>query len=500
METLQRLDEIIQLKQKIKDFDSLVESIDDIIFEVSRDGVILNCWTSDPKLLFYDKEHFINKTIHEIFPSELATSFSYILEKSFKKKKGYVIKYKSPFYENPEQLYRLQTKIIGNRDDKLTAVVTNITREQKLLSKIQLKEEKFNRAFQNSSIGMLLLDRSLNVIEYNLALQKILGYSDVEEMLARKVPEFIHESHSDNVQAAFDDVKNGIRENAIIEAQCIANENKILWCLINISSVRDTSGKVIYFICQIQDLSLFKSNENKLNLQNELLEKINYELKVKVNQLEAFNQILAHNLRTPISNIEMIINQLSIETEPSQKEQLLNILKTSNKKFLNLFDKLIETVEGQNSSKSLLETSYISVLIDKLKVHFKNEIETNILDIQSEISVNTISFPIEYILCIYKYLINESIGTYKNGFPIHIVIKSWIKESTFYISIENNCNSQHCFEIASQILRDSEKIDDKVLMELHMAKQQIHYFGGSYKIYRKENMGNIVIISLPVNN
>jgi light-regulated signal transduction histidine kinase (bacteriophytochrome) len=302
------------------------------------------------------------------------------------------------------------------------------------------------------------------------------------------------------VQAAFDDVKNGIRENAIIEAQCIANENKILWCLINISSVRDTSGKVIYFICQIQDLSLFKSNENKLNLQNELLEKINYELKVKVNQLEAFNQILAHNLRTPISNIEMIINQLSIETEPSQKEQLLKILKTSNKKFLNLFDKLIETVEGQNSSKSLLETSYISVLIDKLKVHFKNEIETNILDIESEISVNTISFPIEYILCIYKYLINESIGTYKNGFPIHIVIKSWINESTFYISIENNCNSQHCFEIASQILRDSEKIDDSVLMELHMAKQQIHSFGGSYKIYSKEDKGNIVTISLPVNN
>src|SRR5690606_3366985 len=115
---------------------------------------------------------------------------------------------------------------------------TNITREQKLLSKIQLREEKFNRAFQNSSIGMLLLDQSLQVIEFNNALQKILGYVDSAEMLARNIPEFIHPDHFQKVQNAFDAVKNGISDNAVIEAQCIANQDKILWCLINISSVK----------------------------------------------------------------------------------------------------------------------------------------------------------------------------------------------------------------------------------------------------------------------
>lgn len=497
MKTHQMFDEINELKQRIKDFDSLVSSIDDIIFEVSDQGVILNCWTANPEQLYYDKNFLINKSVKELFPTEFSNTIMYIIEKSIRKRTGYILKYKSPFDENHEHWYRLKTKIISNKFDRLTVVITNITREQKLLSKIQIKEEKFNRAFQNSSIGMLLLSKSLKVIEYNLELQHILGYNEPEEMLKKEVPEFILESHHENVQIAFDEVKHGLREKAMIEAECYARGNKVIWCLINISSVRDQLGKVVYFLCQIQDLSLFKSNETKLNHQNELLEKINYELKVKINQLETFNQILAHNLRTPISNIEMIINQLEIETSQEQKNILIELLRISNKKFLNLFDNLIETIDVQNSNKNLSQTTQIEDVISKIKSYFAEEISTNKLHIIEDFQAKVISFPGDYIFSIFKYLISSSLKTYVPGKLIEIIARTNDVENNILISLENNCSSQHCFEIASETLNSIKAIDENFEMELHIAKQQIYFFGGNIKIFRIADVGNKVIISLP---
>src|SRR5690606_40663169 len=74
-------DELKQLKQKLEDFDSLVSSIDDIIFEIRDDGVILNCWTSTPEQLFYEKDFIINKSIADLFPKEFSETLLFILDR-----------------------------------------------------------------------------------------------------------------------------------------------------------------------------------------------------------------------------------------------------------------------------------------------------------------------------------------------------------------------------------------------------------------------------------
>mgnify|MGYP000849557037 FL=1 len=493
-------DELKQLKQKLEDFDSLVSSIDDIIFEIRDDGVILNCWTSTPEQLFYEKEFIVNKSIAELFPVEFSETLLYILNKSFKKRTGYVLKYKSPYDSNPDQWFKLKTKIINNKTDRLTVVVTNITREQRLEAEMQIKEEKFNRAFKNSSIGMLLLNRSLKVMEYNQELQSILGYTIAEEMLEKPISEFIHEESLDLVTTATKQVKSGEKEKAIIEARCIAKEDKSFYCLINISSVRDMTGKLVYFLCQIQDLSLFKNNEKKLNQQNELLEKRNYELKVRVNQLEAYNQILTHNLRTPISNINMIIEQLSLETDEHEKQVLTKLLKKSNFKFLKLFDKLIETVEIQNSNDSLFKTSNMDEIYQNLTNQFQSKIDSKELQLDCHFEIIEIAFPAIYIYNIMHYLINESLKLNSSGKKVTIKIWTERKEDFIVIKIENDCESQRCFGIEKDLESTDEDIDENSLLDLHLAKQQILNFGGNINISRNVDFGNQVTINLPLAN
>ncbi len=493
-------DELKQLKQKLEDFDSLVSSIDDIIFEIRDDGVILNCWTSTPEQLFYEKDFIINKSIADLFPKEFSETLLFILNKSFKKRTGYVLKYKSPYQSNPDQWFKLKTKIISNKTDRLTVVVTNITREQRLEAEMRIKEEKFNRAFKNSSIGMLLLNRSLKVMEYNQELQSILGYSIAEEMLEKPISEFIHAESIDLVTAATKAVKSGEKEKAIIEARCIAKEDKSFYCLINISSVLDMTGKLVYFLCQIQDLSLFKNNEIKLNQQNELLAKRNYELKVRVNQLEAYNQILTHNLRTPISNIDMIINQLAIETDELERQVLINLLKKSNSKFLKLFDKLIQTLEIQNSNDTLFLTSNMDEICQYLINQFQSKIDSNELYLDCHFEVIEIAFPAIYIYHIFNYLINESLKLNHSEKKVTIKIRTEKREGFVEIKIENDCESQRCFGIDKDLSSTEEDIDENSLLDLHLAKQQIQSFGGSINISKNVDFGNQVSIHLPIEN
>ncbi len=489
--------EIHELRQKIQEFDSLVASMDDIVFEISNQGIILNCWTANPEQLFFDKEFIINKSLSELFSEDLSNDFFNIIKKSFRNQQSYSLKYKSPFQEIPVQWFKMQTKIIKNRTDKLTVIITNITREQKLISKIQIKEEKFNRAFINSSIGMLLLNNKLNVIEHNPELLNILNYNSAKEVLEQKLSDFIHEDHLSKILTALSDVKRGRKEKVILEAQCVARGKKMIWCLINISSIRDSSGTLIYFLCQIQDLSLFKNNDKKLNIQNDLLEQVNYELKVKVKQLEAYNQVLTHNLRTPISNIEMIINQLEVKQKEETKDLLINLLKVSNQKFLKLFDNLIGTLDNQNSKEFLFQSNNIIDIIENIQVIFHKEIEMGHLEIENRILKSQIVFPSLYIQKIFQFLILETLNNYDGKNVVRINISTWEEDNCFHLSIENNCPLKRLFSVEEGFPNIDNDIDENLLMDIYMAKQQIHYFGGNISISTVEENGNKITISLP---
>ena len=170
-----------------------------------------------------------------------------------------------------------------------------------------------------------------------------------------------------------------------------------------------------------------------------------------------------------------------------------------NKKFLKIVDKLIETVDDQNSIMSVVENSNLTGLIQQLKDEFKEAIESRILTIYSDIEVNTIYFPTEYIFYIYRYLIKESLAL-QNGHPMEIKIQSWKADNNLNISIEKNWDTFQSYDIANLFDKDFENIDDHFMMDLHMAKQQIQSFGGTYKILKKTDAGNIVHISLPTSN
>jgi transcriptional regulator with PAS, ATPase and Fis domain len=60
------------LEDKQHQLQLLVASLNDLVFEVTDTGVFKNYWTNNPDLLFYTPEEFLNKSLTELFPPDLA--------------------------------------------------------------------------------------------------------------------------------------------------------------------------------------------------------------------------------------------------------------------------------------------------------------------------------------------------------------------------------------------------------------------------------------------
>ena len=62
--------------------DTIIESVDDIIFLINDHYIILDVWTGKPSQLWMPQQNFINKSIGEAYPSEIAELIGHNIDKT----------------------------------------------------------------------------------------------------------------------------------------------------------------------------------------------------------------------------------------------------------------------------------------------------------------------------------------------------------------------------------------------------------------------------------
>ncbi|MGH9281085.1 MAG: PAS domain S-box protein [Acidimicrobiales bacterium] len=124
-------------------------------------------------------------------------------------------------------------------------------------------EERFRLAFDEAPIGVALVAPDGRWLRVNRALCDITGYSP-DEMLQLTFQDI---THPDDVEADLDYVRRllaGEIPTNQIEKRYIHARGHVVWIQLNVSLVRDESGRPVYFITQIQDISGRKATEDKL--------------------------------------------------------------------------------------------------------------------------------------------------------------------------------------------------------------------------------------------
>lgn len=481
------------LKDKQQQLQLLVASLNDLVFEVTDTGVFKNYWTNDPGLLFYPPEEFLNKSLTELFPADLAIPTIQLIQKSLRLNREFKMEFQSPSEQHTDKWYSLQIKPIHRSQNRIALVVSDITKQIESTEKIRFNEHKFNQAFHFSGLGIALTNLDGYCIESNHTLTKILGYTQ-EELSTMK---FLHNTHPDDVERDIELRRKLIRgeiETFTIQKRYRHKLGHYVWCSVTIAAVFDNANAPLFLIVQVQDISESKKNIEILKRQKIESDLVKMDLETKVRQLEEFTNILAHNLKGPLSNMPMLIDELKVSTDEAVKADFLNLLKISTEQLTETLHDLGEILELRSNKSLVFEDCDFLQIFYKVKQQYIGEIQQKNAIISVEFNVTNIYYPKIYLESILGNLISNSLRFTASDKAPCIEIRTSLEENGTLLTVKDNGLGINLPKYKSQLFMFKKVFHrgfESKGIGLFLTRYQVESLGGKIDVQSEPNKGSV---------
>lgn len=369
-------------------------------------------------------------------------------------------------------------------------VITDITSRIKNEESLRASEELFFNAFNYSGIGIALVGESGNWLKVNPALCKILGYNQ-EELFNLTWQDITHPDDLDLDSKLAGQLFSGEIPSYEIEKRYYKKDGNIVWVLLTGSLVKDKSGKVLYAIAQLQDITSRKAAEQKL-------------VSI-INQKDRITAAVAHDLRNPISSI-VSLNQLYSNSESEEEQaEISALIDEACFKSLDIINDLLEISQLEDESFKL----------DSLKLDIVDLIQKSIRILDSAIEKKNIQIdlqhPNERIICdvnpqkmgrVFDNLLSNAIKFSRENAKISIRVypkkdqNIIIEIEDYGIGIPKNLQAV-IFDKFSKARRIGLAGETSTGLGMSIVKQIIELHRGKISIKSTEGKGTCFIIELP---
>ncbi len=250
---------------------------------------------------------------------------------------------------------RVQVDQRTGRPIKMVGTVQDITERRKVELELRRSEDQFRSAMQHSPIGMALVAPNGHWLKVNEALCAIVGYTE-QELL---VSDFQSITHPDDLDADLGQVRRmlaGAINTYQMEKRYVHKDGRFIWILLNVSLVRDDDGRPLYFISQIQDITIRKQVMEELVKAKEAAE-------AATRTKSEFLAMISHEIRTPLNPIlgavQLLLGQ---ECAPEQSE-LLKIIQNAGEHLLTLLNDILDLAKMEAGAATFMT---VPVQIDVL--------------------------------------------------------------------------------------------------------------------------------------
>jgi PAS domain S-box-containing protein len=128
---------------------------------------------------------------------------------------------------------------------------------------LRQSEERFRNAFDHAAIGKLVVGMDGKVVEVNRAFCEMIGYetSEIEE---RGLDTLVHPDDLAPLRIGTMRLRDGEVRAFHMETRHLHKDDRVVWCLVNLSLVHDAGGQPLHVIAEVQDISERKEAEEAL--------------------------------------------------------------------------------------------------------------------------------------------------------------------------------------------------------------------------------------------
>ena len=322
----------IALKKSEEKYRSIFENIQDVYFELSLNGNVLEVSPSIETMIYISRDKIID---HSFFiDKKQEEEFLFIL-----KEKGVISDYE--IYLTKENGQKIPTsftcKYIYDQDGqprKIIGTIRNITERKQAEEVIRHSEERYRILAENSSDMISKHNWDRTYLYVSPACNKLLGY-DPEELTGFSAYHFIHPDDVENMR------KNHIlllenRAGSFIESYRIRKKDgSYIWFETNNQVIYNQNTNLVQeIVCVSRDITERKDKEELLKAK-EVAERAN---KAK----SEFLANMSHEIRNPLNAIIGMTRTLSKTPMSNEQQEFLNSINISSISLLSILNDILD--------------------------------------------------------------------------------------------------------------------------------------------------------------
>jgi two-component system, sensor histidine kinase and response regulator len=329
------------LRESENKYRKIFENVQDVFYQADNEGNIIDISPSIERYSGYPREELIGKPVGAVYfnPEDRITLLKAIGEKV--EVVDYEVRLKSKdnrlIYTsvNAHILFDSAGKPIG-----VEGTLRDITERKRAEEALQESEERYRALVESSTDAILMLDKERKIISSNQAFLDLFGYEKSE--IEGKSIRIIYPS-DDSFKSFGDLAYPTIEKVGFFRAEWdFIRKGAMPFVAEEVTSViRSTAGATVGFVSIIRDITERKRAEEALARQHRELEILN-ETK------DRFLGIAAHDLRNPLTVVDVSTQILKKNTTEPTHLTLLNNIGRSTQKMLALINALLDVSKIQS--------------------------------------------------------------------------------------------------------------------------------------------------------
>ncbi len=372
------------IRKQEKDNRAIVDSVSDIIFEISTDGKILFLNESWSRITGFTIDMSLGRNLFDLlYAQDQTEQKNNIALLVAGKKQSYRSFTRLRTSEGNFRSVELAVSMLRQDYDKGLRVVGTITdvedrrRAERALSEA---EKKYRAIVENAATGIYQVTPEGIYLSANPAMAKILGFDITDDVLksVRNANIDVYTNPQSRERQMQEAIKKGL---AIFETQVKKRTGDLIWVNESLRVVHDDQGQISYFEGNMEDVTARKIAEIALKdakIESDLANRAKSE----------FLANMSHELRTPLNAIigfsDIIQTQAFGDVGSPEYLEYSKEINQSGRRLLQVINEILDVSRIEAGDRQLNESLVdLNKIVSSSIEMFASKIEANKLNISN---------------------------------------------------------------------------------------------------------------------